>query len=421
MQRRQLPKFSLLNATRTACAALLIAGVTGCAQGGTPEPEGEPDQVQPEGEPEGEPEGTDPYTPEMLESYRAVVPSVEILQSPTIQSDASAVIGDPASYPTFLAPQVNAVNDTTRGVLETLRAVTDLPPTIYNSETREFVWGPFDNDDTALEGDKVLVYIKDAGEEADFRYHYAFVRAQRNDVASFTPVIWGGSNPDEENERIGNGVILYDFEAWMDFEVEHNDDPRADVGGRFAVAFARHAEGEDEALHVVSVFRDFKPNRLEDPISFEQLYGRYTKAETEDEAGYTVDFADASVSANIYPEEGDGSAEENLHIRVALIDEGYGRGQAFIDGGDLDEANSTVHGVECWDQFVARAYYRAHVEGDLAGEEDELVLDEEGDFETGCPLVLANDLDDINIPTIDDVGEDLLNALDAVATNGIGN
>ena len=214
-------------------------------------------------------------------------------------------------------------------------------------------------------------------------------------------------------------MVLYDFDAHMEFELEHNPDPAQMVGGRFVVAFGRHVDGDNSATHVVSVFRNFQPGDAETPISFEQFYGRYSKGETLDAPGYTVDFADANLHANVYPEPGDGSADEDISIRVALIDEGYGRGQAFIEGGDLDTANSTLHGVECWDQFVARAYYRTDVEGDLAGEAGVLTLEEEGDFETGCPLILATDLEDLEIPTLDDVDPALLDILDRVATDGI--
>jgi|GEM_PF-1295549 len=412
-----------IRTVQTLLAASALA-LTACAGGGTPEPEGgEPEASEPEvSEPEtSEPDVGDDFEPALLEEFRAVIPSAEVLESPAPQATVNAQIGNPATYPALAAPQIIAVNQTVRGLVDTLGAITDLPPTLYNSEEREFLWGPFDNDDSPIEGDKVLVYIKDAPDGADFDYHYAFIRTMGNDVADWTAVIWGGANPDADDpDHYGNGVVLYDFEANADFATTHNADVTRDMlhQGRFAIAYMR-GPGDGNEPHdvtaVVSTFRNFA-GPGDEPIDFEQLYGNVHNLENDDR----VEFVDIQTEADVHEGEEGNEANEDISLRLAFYNRGIGRAEAIVTGGDLvsDTGESEASAVECWDDVLARSYFTFDVSGEAAGGEDSVNILTEGTSDM-CGH-FESTLDELGIPGMADLDQGLLDGLSEVAENGIG-
>lgn len=367
---------------------------------------------------------SDPYTTEMLNTYKRALPDEGALRAPAPTSEAQAQLGDPALYPGLAAPQIMGVNALVHSLVETIGFITSLPPTFYNSETREFVWGPFDDENSALAGDKALFYIKDQGEDAELRYHYAFVRGMGNDLATYAPVIWGGGQPGETEDH-GHGVVLYDFEANRAFEDAHNPDPGPQPAGRFAVAFGRSELEENpnsSATLVVSTFRGFVTAEEPDaaPVDLEQLYGAVDDI---DGQGNRVDYVSILSSGNVHPEDEDDSLLEDIDLRLAFVNGGLGRAEGFVSGGDLvsDQGESTVHVIECWDSLIARTHLELWAEGEIAaGEPDgELTLHQEGDLSM-CGPIFSQTLDELNVPSLADVDPDLMAALDEVASNGIG-
>ncbi|MCP4502890.1 MAG: hypothetical protein GY822_23380 [Deltaproteobacteria bacterium] len=396
------------------CASLFIS-LAACSPGGTggtePQPSVEPDASEPDAQPN--------YTAALLDEYRAVLPSHDVLDAPEPRSSVNAQIGNAATYPGLAAPQIMAVNQTLTSIIDTLGDITALEPTLYNSETKEFLWGPFDDDDSPMVDDKVLVYIQDAPEGADFDFQYAFIRYKGNDVADWTPVIWGGVNPDaDEPDTYGNGVLLYDLEANADFVIANNPAAvREDLHqGRFAIAYMRQPDDNNantDVTAVISVFRGFH-GPGEPAVDFEQLFGRVENFDD----GNTFEFANIETEHNIHePEASD--VTEDVSVRLAFFNRGIGRAEALVFGGDLTTATgeSSIAAVECWDETLARTFFTLDAEGEITGGTETISIEAEGDsascghFETS--------LDDLDIPSLDSIDSDLLDALSDVAENGL--
>ena len=161
--------------------------------------------------------GSDSYDPELLEEFRGAIPNASELMaiSPGLVETQNgtleqALVGEAALYPQWSWPLVRGVNQAVANMIGLLETVMEHPPTLYNSETQEFWWGPWPNDDAA---GYVAVYIKDNGDGADFRYTYALIRGIGRDLANLTPVVWGGANPGPDDSDYGSGITLWDFEA----------------------------------------------------------------------------------------------------------------------------------------------------------------------------------------------------------------
>jgi hypothetical protein len=399
--------------------SLFAAPMIGCGDGPAGDGDGDGDII---GDGDGDGEGIDP---QLLAEYKRALPSLEILEARPVTADSAMnmAVGDPAEAPQQLAPMVQGVNAMIRGTVETLDFITDLPPTVYNSQTREFVWGPFPDDDSPIENAHILVYIKDTGEDGgeDFRYHYAFARGVGNDAATFTPVIWGGANPDADNEDYGSGITLYDFEANKAFEDEHHPDHERVTEGRFATVYAK-GEDEDgtEVTWVVAAFRNFLPEDAEEgaeAANVDHLYG-HLEGIDENNNPLVVDFVNTRAAFNIFPED-DPSTPETWDIYGVGVNETLGRAETTVTGGDLDAEDSPgseVQVVECWDGMGSRTY-----RGGTLTDNDGMPVsfgDQEGVIED-CGY-LAGPLSDLPLPTLDDLDGDLLEALGGAADNGVG-
>jgi len=348
------------------------------------------------------------YDEQQLAQYRAALPTTATLRAEAPEPSTAKMLGDPAIYPSSSWPIVEGINGSVETMIDVLELVVSLPPTFYNSETREFVWGPFPNDDGV---GYIAAYIKDTETDEDFRYQYAFLRGASNDLATLVPVIWGGATPDPANDDHGVGVTLWDFEANRAFEAANDPAYDEDAGnrGRFAALYgAGYDENQptNEVAFVVSVFRNFVPedNPTADPTDLDYFYGHYVAPE------HTIDFLDYEAAFDV-SEPADGLAED-VGVRMAFLDEGIGRAEADAMNGSL-AANQSVEAVECWDTAIDQTYISFEVldSGD--------VIDSYADGElTNCGLFQAT-LDDLQIPSLQDVDPDLLAALDNVAENGV--
>jgi hypothetical protein len=362
---------------------------------------------------------SDPYTPEMLAEYKRALPTTEMVKAPQPESQMDAQVGDPALFPRLAAPQVMAVNLHVIGLVTVLDLITDLPPTAYNSDTKEFVWGPWDDDESALQGDKVMLYIRDAGETADLRYHYAFIRGMGNDMATYQPVIYGAGQPGDGEDYL-DGLAVYDFEANAAFEDAHNPDHGAIPAGRVAVLFTKRADEnnpDNDVAVVLSTFRDFQGADMDESISFEQLYGHVDGAD-----GNKIDFVDIDTEGNVTPEDEPDSAREDISLRIAMVNGGAGRAEALVDNGDLagDNGGSVVTATECWGGFLGRRYLQMDAHGELAADAPDGVVNivTEGSVDL-CVGPFTDTLDDLDVPSLEDVDADLLAGLDELATNGL--
>jgi hypothetical protein len=367
------------------------------------------------------------YDAELLAAYKRALPSAEVLTAPQVsgQGNPNMVIGETAEYPQFAAPIVEGINQHISGIVDGLRAITDTEPTIYNSETLEFVWGPYDNDDSELADDKVLVYIKDEGEDADFRYGYALARGIGNDLSTYAPVIWGGAKPDPANEDHGVGVTLWDFEANRVWEDEHNPEHGDLTQGRFAALYMKGLDADNENNETTVVLASLRGIVSEDdptaqPIDFDHLYGHVEIADpatTEPVGIETFDFVSLEMNADFHPEGNPDGNQELLVLDVVALDAGIGRGEVTVSGGTLDdvgEAFAAFDGTECWDATVAQTYLELVATADDGAE---TVVQTDGALED-CG-VFATSLVDLGVPSLDTIPQDLRAALASAAENGI--
>jgi hypothetical protein len=353
-----------------------------------------------------------------LSAFRQAVPSKTQLLAKKPQGTAGNDVGDPAYYPYEAAPAALAINGAVGGIIDLMRAVVDLEPTLYDSTTEQYLWGPYDSDEGF---GTVAAYIVKLPEGEDFEYAYALLRGTGNDVAQMVPVIWGAATPDPEDEDNGVGVTLWDFEANYAF-AQANDPEFATKPfdrGRFVAVYGAQPDPEKEGARfgfVVAVFRNFiakdnqEPNPT--PADLDYLYGRY-----QDGQGLRVDFLDFLFAADV---DGNDVADlaEDVEVQMAFLNEGWGRAEASAVGGDLAQ-NQSVAVIECWDDSLARQYANLDFleDGAPLWSLDEGELANCGPIVEGQP-VFANTLDALGMPTLADVDAEMMAALDDVATNG---
>ncbi|ACY15926.1 hypothetical protein [Haliangium ochraceum] len=350
-----------------------------------------------------------------LAEFRSALPTADQLGAPEVQADSKALalasqsdkaLGDLAMYPQSSYEIVISINGAVTGIIETLDEIVAQPPTIFDSSSQEYLWGPYPNEEGV---GYVAAYIRDAGEDEDFRYQYALLRGADTDVERMVPVIWGGASPDAENEDFGAGITLWDFEANYAF-LEANAPELADEPldrGRFAALYASGPDEQDPSAtshFVLASFRDFvaADDPSAEPTDFDYFYGHY-------DGELTVDFLDWEAAFDI-TDEPDGIAED-IGVRMAFVNGGVGRAEADVRGGSLADGQ-TANAIECWDATVRETYLRFEI---LTGDtQDALIevgeLDNCGDF--------SSSLDELGVPSLDDIDGELRAALDQVASTG---
>lgn len=350
-----------------------------------------------------------------LAQYRSVVPSKDKLSASAPSNPAKQVSGNPAFYPAAAVPIATAINGAVGTMIDLLEHIVQLEPSVYNSETKEFFWGPYPNDKGV---GYVGVYIREAPVDHDFKFEYAFVRGIGKDTATMKPIIWGGGTPDPTNDDFGVGVTLWDMQANNAFDQEHdasNYDPETRDHGRFVALFASGPDEHDAAAVVTWIVSAFRNVQWKDEVYDPQggrdadyLYGRYEKD------GNRVDFIELDAEADVSPDAHDG-IDENIKIRVAFYNEGVGRAEASAEGGSI-AAGEHGEAVECWDAALDQTYLKFEQKNATA-----TISSLEIGLPEACGAFNAT-LDSLNIPSLALVTQDqpdLMNALDYVATNGV--
>lgn len=349
--------------------------------------------------------GNDQIDQALLAQYRAAMPDRDRLMAAAPEASTMAAVGDPALYPNASYDIVVGINGSVAGVIGLLELITSTDPTVYNSATREFFWGPWENDDGI---GYVGAYIREAGPGADFQYEYAFLRGIDNDLANLAPVVWGAASPDPNNEDYGIGLTLWDFERNYDFEQTHNPNAgNMDFGrGRFATLWGHGADENNpgaELTFVVSMFRNFVPEDEPnaDPADLDYFYGRFAAN------GDTVDFIDWEADMDV-SDPADGLLE-SVGVRMAFFNEGTGRAEADASGGSLAAGDSLV-GTECWDSSLARTYLQFEITGSAPDSYTEGDLNSCGFF--------ASTLTELEVPALEDIDPALRQGLADLAETG---
>lgn len=391
---------------RTTLALLLNLGLLAATACGTSDPKAQVSNQDDEAD----------YDSEELAEFRSAIPSQSRLSAvaPGEQPDPNALTrAGTAELAKLAVGSAIAINAPAKAVIVTLEALTGIKPTLYDSEKQQFVWGPFDNDDGH---GKVLAYIQKNPKDSDFAFGYALVRLEGDDVSTGVPVIWGGATPlskaDDEGDRSGTGVTLWDFEANRKFEEEYDPDFSADAAadrGRFVMLFGRNDEDGARFKFNVAVFRDFvsQDGERPDPIDADYFYGHF-----KGEDGTLVDFVDWSMQADLCDEGTDtcfdkkseaSNAAEQLDFRAAFLNRSVGRAEATVSAGDLTQ---TVNVTECWDEDIDRAYIGLVVDGATIAEEG------------ACEEPFNQAIEALGVPTLDDIDAALLERMSCVAESG---
>jgi hypothetical protein len=350
----------------------------------------------------------------LLATYKQALPKRSVLLAPrspaaAMQANTGLVLGQVADYPVAAHPVVEGVNAHITGIIDILEFVTSLPPTLYNSETLEFVWGPYDDEESAEDGDKVLAYVKDNGDAGDHRFTYALLRGVGNDTSTYVPVILGGANPDADTEDHGNGVTLWDLEANRAFMDANYPDHGVLPTGRLAAAYSKDQGEDGNVLTIVlAALRGFT-NEEGAVNDLDHLWGHVDDADAPEVAFVHInthgDFIDTT------------AAIEDLSLRVAFVEDLGGRGEAIVTGGDLHSdtnGDSVAAGVECFDGAVARTYFDVGVTDAAA---NTTTFANEGALDA-CGVFVPT-LDALGVPSLDSIDQGWMQALDEVATNGL--
>ena len=354
-------------------------------------------------------EDDESYDATLLEQYRTALPSADRLESgvPTPGSQPGALaLGVDSEIAALAIEAAVAINEPVAELVATLEAISTLPPTLYDSTTREFLWGPWPNEDGV---GNVLAYIRENEPGADFQYSYAFARLMGDDVASAAPIVAGGASPDAVDPDLGVGVTLWDMDLNNAFDETHDPDfdaNRQRSRGRVAILYGADTEGDGEFYFDVAVLRDFVGEDSEKdapPADAELLYG-HTK--TDGVARHFLDWviegdlcdatAESCFESNVVDDR-----DETLAFRAAFLGTA-GRGEARLSGGDL---STNVNVVECWNAMLQTTYFA--------------VGDDTRTFEEGaCTGKEGVSLADGGVPTLDQIDTDLIDALDCVASKG---
>ncbi len=359
------------------------------------------------------------FDEELAEQYRNALPSASLLQARSpLQTDSSsqglreqALIGDSALYPSLAVPLAVSINDSVTSMLDLLEQVTQLPPTDFDKEENTFVWGPYNHDDGF---GQVAVIIADNGEDTDedFRYFYIFGRIAPDKPDSFTPVILGGTNRDKDNDEYGEGITLWDYEANRQFLETYGDgaEEGGPIQGRFVTIYGRGpAEDDPDATTslVLASFRDFAEEDDDEPADLDYLYGNVVFEDVQ------VDFLNFKLRTNI----NEGDELENLDVRLGFINRGHGRAQAIATGGDIGKEDPEIEAarvVECWDEDINQTFIRF---SGADGGGEPVFEQEDGNVED-CGIFKAT-LEELELPTLNDVDQSLLDGLDQIATMGL--
>jgi hypothetical protein len=353
------------------------------------------------------------YDEAALARYRKALPQKAMLHTVAAPQSAapSNAVGDPAYFPSQTSGVAVAIDATIDGLIDSLGAITQLPPSAWDESMSQFLWGPYDDASTPLAGDTVLLYVKDEGPAASgFRYDYALARGMGNDLSTMKIVIWGAATPDPADASRGAGVTLWDYIASRAFEDAHDPGHAPVADGRFVAIYGSGADaanpGQVDTL-VVSKFYQFVPGDQPGaaPANAEYFYGGFVGPVDR------VDFADFAIHGDLAGSAT--TAPEDLSIDTVYFDGTLGRAAATIVGGDI-ASGTHVDAGECWDVSRNRLWLTEASVDDATQARTPIVPDEGA--ESSCAIDAAGMA---SVPTIASVDPNLISALESVAANGV--
>lgn len=377
-------------------------------------------------------DGGEAYDEALLAQYRSAIPNEDRLTADTPDAGGTKAVADTV-IPNAASGAVADSNNAVHSIVNVMKTVTSLPPSQFNSDTKEFLWGPWDNNNGY---GQVAVYIVEnqpdaEGNAPDFKYSYAWVRTTPDgDWANAMAVVWGAATPDPVDENRGVGITLWDWVANADFENTFNPEPPADLGeGRFVTTYGHFDVLDDPEVDSIAfnyaVLRGFGSPENPGGVSLDLFYGKIIGADGNsisfldwqqiqdmcDTAGQCFEDYDTGLGSN---------GDEQLDISLVFYNDGIGRGELDISGGDFLTAGATpplsAHAVECWDAAIMPTV--------LAYE------DSDGNSwsapagtlpSTDCIAPFTVPLADLGMPSLDGIDAEDRDAIACAAENGLGN
>jgi hypothetical protein len=252
-------------------------------------------------------------------------------------SGQSRAVGDLANYYVVTRDVTRTFNGGSAWVLILIHSIVQFPVTSISGDT--YTWGPWSGD--ALDP---AVYKLDVTANADGTYDYSLSGRSKSDpTAPFEAVISGHADP-TPGELQGNGEFFIDFDASKRVNPVDNGDAKGQVDVHYDLA-ARHLD-----LHIMST------DDTGAPVAADYAYDKA------DDGGGNMTF---DVSANV----GGTALDEDVTIRSRWLNNGEGRGDFRIAGGDLGSEQAI--GSQCWSSLFLETYYSDNVnflptEGDPA-------------------------------------------------------
>jgi len=270
------------------------------------------------------------------------LPTADSVQIKLPESTARS-IGQLASYYVLTRQVTRDLNAGAAWVLLVVNAIVQFPATSVDGNV--YTWGPWSDGALAPAEWQLVVTANDDG-----TYDWELEgRSKTTPEDGFLAVITGHAVPGDEPHR-GSGDFTIDFDAGEQVDAVDNTPDTGVVEVTYdlenrdgtAASLTMHAEGVDT---------------LGNPGTFD-----YSYAENDDGSGDFQFAIDADLEDN-------GSESEEALIRSRWLDDGEGRADALLSGGDLGDIE--VQASECWDEQFRRSYYTDSVgfeatEGDAA-------------------------------------------------------
>ncbi len=245
-----------------------------------------------------------------------------------VGSTTAALVGEPADFYTSTYYQARTINLFGRGVLETLDAITDFPPSARTATIA--VWGPFRADREPNEFQLVV-----EARESPTPHFVWYLAGRPVSGGDFVGLAGGayeptGDNEADDGEEYGRGWFAIDFDQVAGLN------PAEEARGVVAYAFGKSEEGV--AVRVVAQ----NANQTPDTVAY--AYGENTEG-----FGYIL-FA---FEDDIHDGEDGQDADEGLVVRTRWLPDGRGRADVLAVHGDLGDGFVQVS--QCWDDtFVSR-------------------------------------------------------------------
>jgi len=296
-----------------------------------------------------------PYAPTLLllavaceipapaDDYAAVLPGEEILVDLPPAQRLRAASGEPSEFQAVTEQAATDVNTLIGDVLDGIGHITSFDPTFADEAQSEAVWGPWSDD--GVDG---MLYVKHF--EEDGHYEWALQsRLTGQGEEDWLPIVAGHVDAGA-TEDTGSGWFALDLDAIARLDPE--EPARGLFVSRYDVTVDRV-----EASAALEGFSEDGGATVADVV--------YDYAQDAD-GGYMDLVFEADITGN--------EIGEFYILRTRWADDGAGRGDAYVTGGDLGPL--VYKATECWDAGAIVAFHENNADFTRSGDDALCVFDE---------------------------------------------